>query len=231
VSLLHWAMLVMGGAVAVWLVLTSRREKGEPEGPRVPVSRRDWAPPATESEAAGGVDEFGVGKARKRVPGDGPAPAPERKAPTIGTPAAAARPEKFIGLYIAEHEGTSILGPKIHAALQDQGLAFGDKKIYHRLDGGRKAFSVASLTKPGALDPAEAATFATPGLSVFLALPGPADPVAAFQDMLRTARELARRLNAELYDSEQRQPLTAQRERDLHSQVEDWARAHGTPRV
>jgi len=223
VTLLQWALLLLGGAVAVVLVLTSRRDKREPEAPRAPTSRRDWAPPAESDGGAGGIDEYGVGKARKRGT---PAAAPERKAPSVGA-APAAKPDKFVGLYIAEHEGTSILGTKLHAALQDQGLSFGDKKIYHRMDGERKVFSVASLTKPGTLDPADAASFTTPGLSVFLALPGPSEPVAAFQDMLRTARELARRLNAELYDSEQRQPLTAQRERELHSQVEDWARTHG----
>jgi len=229
-SLLQWALLLLGGAVAVVLVVTSRRDKREPEAPRAAASRRDWAPPPAEGEGGGGLDEYGVGKARKRgTPPSPPPAAPERKAPTVG--AAAAKADKFIGLYIAEHEGTSILGSKLHAALQDQGLTFGDKKIYHRMEGQKKVFSVASLTKPGTLDPAEAASFTTPGLSVFLALPGPSEPVAAFQDMLRTARELARRLNAELYDSEQRQPLTAQRERDLHAQVEDWARAHGSPRA
>ena len=87
-------------------------------------------------------------------------------------------------------------------------------------------FSVASLVKPGTLDPAEAEGFATPGLSVFLQLPGPLRPVAAFQDMLDTARGLARALNAELYDSEQRAPLSPERERALHEQVEDWARRY-----
>ena len=87
-------------------------------------------------------------------------------------------------------------------------------------------FSVASLVKPGTHDPAEAEGFATPGLSVFLQLPGPLRPVAAFQDMLDTARGLARALNAELYDSEQRAPLSPERERALHEQVEDWARRY-----
>ena len=48
--------------------------------------------------------------------------------------------------------------------------------------------------------------------------------MAAFQDMLDTARGLARALNAELYDSELRAPLTLERERALHEQVEEWTR-------
>ena len=84
-------------------------------------------------------------------------------------------------------------------------------------------FSVASLVKPGVLDPAEAADFSTPGLSVFMQLPGPGKPEAALSDLLDTARQLARALNAELYDTEQRQPLTPERERVLQAQVRDWA--------
>jgi cell division protein ZipA len=139
--------------------------------------------------------------------------------------AADAAPEKLIGFYIAEHEGTSILGPKIHAALQAQGLRFGAKNIYHRLEGSNAPlFSIASLTKPGHLDPAEAAGFSTPGLSVFMLLPGPPNPTTAFQDMLRTARNLAAALNAQLYDTELREPLTEERARVLQLHVEEWAR-------
>jgi cell division protein ZipA len=241
VSPLQWALLLLGLGIVVLLVWSSRREKKALERmqmPAPPPASRDWgmeramtipaAPPARpEAKPASPTvpfDELGVGKPRKRtapeISGDAPAsPAP--------TPTPADRPpDKVVGLYIAEHEGTNILGPKIHAALSDRGLRYGPKKVYHRYDGDQPVFSVASLVKPGALDPAEAEGFATPGLSVFMVLPGPVRPVAAFQDMLDTARGLARALNAELYDSEQRAPLTPERERTLHAQVEDWARRY-----
>jgi cell division protein ZipA len=238
VSSLQWALLLLGVAIVALLVFSSRREKKALERlvvppPQQPASR-DWgmeresmagpldggtpAPPASIP-----YDEFGGGKPRRRG-------APEIGEPAAAIPAAPAAPvlprvpEKVIGLYIAEHEGTNILGPKIHAALADHGLRYGPKRVYHRYDGQQPLFSVASLVKPGALDPQEAEGFATPGLSVFMVLPGPAHPVAAFQDMLDTARALARSLNAQLFDSEQRAPLTAERERALHQQVEDWAR-------
>jgi len=245
VSSLQWALLLLGVGIAVLLVLSSRREKKALERmktPAPPLASRDWgmereamarpvepargAEPAKPLPAASLFDEFGVGKARALRPGPGQA----RTAPEIAAPPATAAadrlPERLVGLYIAEHEGTNILGPKIHAALQERGLRFGVKKIYHRFEAEQPVFSVASLVKPGALDPAEAEGFATPGLSVFMVLPGPARPVAAFQDMLDTARGLARALNAELYDSEQRAPLTLERERALHEQVEEWARRH-----
>lgn len=167
-------------------------------------------------------DEFGVGRARRRTaPEIGIA---EPAAPMPGRAGAPAVPPQLFGLYIAEHEGTNILGPKIHAALKDRGLRFGHKKIYHCYEGDTVQFSVASLVKPGSLDPADAEGFATPGLSVFMVLPGPVKPLEALQAMLETARGLAKSLNAELYDSEQRAPFTAERERALRQQVEEWAR-------
>lgn len=231
-STLQWALLLLGVGIVVVLVWSSRREKRAQDRSSAAAphpATRDWtAPEAPAAPAArpGGFDEFGVGRPRKAGAG-----APVRTAPTIESPPAAAAgaapmPGLVVGLYIAEHEGTNILGPKIHAALRDRGLQFGAKKIYHRMDGELAVFSVASLVKPGTLDPAETESFATPGLSVFLQLPGPRQPVAAFQDMLDTARGLARALKAELYDTEQRVPLSPERERALHEKVEEWARRH-----
>jgi len=235
VSALQWALLLLGVGIAAGLVWSSRRERKALEkmnAPAPPPASRDWSVKhdalpevqAAAPRAAPGFDEYGVGKPRKAAPG-----APPRTAPSVApvvTPPPAAAPETVVGFYIAEHEGTNILGPKIHNALRDRGLRFGARRIYHRFDGENAIFSVASLVKPGTLDPAEAEGFATPGLSVFMQLPGPLHPVAAFQDMLDTARGLARALHAELYDTEERAPLSPERERALHEQVEEWARRY-----
>jgi cell division protein ZipA len=237
VSNLQWALLLLGIGIAVLLVFSSRREKRAAERaavkPVTPASR-DWnmerepmtlpapKPEVREPRPAAPFDALGVSKPRKRV-----APEVGSMGVPANTPASAASaptPEKLIGLYIAEHEGTNILGPKIHAALQKRGLRFGARRIYHRHKGETIEFSVASLVKPGSLDPAEAEGFATPGLSVFMVLPGPPQPMEAFQDMLDTARGLAGALNAELYDSELRAPLSGDREQALRQQVEEWAR-------
>jgi cell division protein ZipA len=237
VSALQWALLLLGVGIAAGLVWSSRREKKALERLHAPPSQpanRDWSvkadalPASPSTEPRAGFDDLGVGKPRKAgttMPPQVPPPIPARTAPTVAP--AAAPPPLVVGFYIAEYEGTNILGPKIHSALAEHGLRFGARRIYHRLEGEQSAFSVASLVKPGALDPAEAEGFATPGLSIFMQLPGPARPVAAFQDMLDTARGLARALNAELFDTEQRAPLSPERERALHQQVEEWARRHG----
>lgn len=237
---LQWAFLLLGAAIAIALVASSLWDKWQKNRPAAPppprMTGRDWEPvhgSQAPVEPRQSFDELGVGKPRRRAPEMGVAePAAStsaRAAPTVAPspaapPAPASAPPQLFGLYIAEHEGTMILGPKIHAALGAQGLRFGHKKIYHRYEGDAVQFSVASLTKPGSLDPAEAEGFATPGLSVFMVLPGPARPAEALQGMLATAKVLAKALNAELYDSEQRAPLTPDRERALAAQVEEWAR-------
>jgi cell division protein ZipA len=247
VSVLQWALLLLGVGVVVLLVVSNRRERRLPD-PQAGRARAgtDWSEPASseaaETRKTAGFDEFGVGRPRRRT-----APAvsdAERQRslldadPAVKKPGPSARSEPrigsaqdnravhLIGLYIAEHEGTDILGPRIHAALREQGLSYGARRIYHRIAGDQALFSVASLVKPGFLDPQEAEAFSTPGLSVFMVLPGPEHPAAAFRDMLSTARQLAKTLNAELFDTESRTPLTAERERELQSQVEEWARRH-----
>jgi cell division protein ZipA len=224
---LQWALLIVGigAAVAVWWV---SRRKGD--------GLRDWqagggeptlGTPRRASDgqldmfsSTGQFDEFGVGKPRKVAPRLG-------DAPTASESARNPVPQKIVALLIAERDGTHINGPKIHAALQAQGLEYGDKQIYHRLAGGEPVFSVASLLKPGYLDPASAAGFSTPGLSMFLVLPGPLPPVTAFRDMLSTANALAQALNAEVYDM-RRKLLTPEALLKLEHDVEHWARQHPT---
>lgn len=148
--------------------------------------------------------------------------------PAVATPQTTTAPapeveQKIIAILVAEREGTAILGPKLHRALQQQALIFGERSIYHRLDkSGQPVFSVAGLLKPGQLDPAEAETFSTPGLTMFMVLPGPSDPEAVLADLLATARALARSMNAELFDTK-RQPFTAKAEQAMILDVRDWA--------
>lgn len=235
-SPLQWALLVVGAVAVIAIYVYSRREKSPPRARSAPHAAPP--PPAApgsdqiEMFSRGGeFDELGVGKPRRRVaPSVAQTPAGNASAAnTAAQPAQPAQPaqieEKLVAVLIAEREGTAIFGPKIHAALRAQGLTYGDRRIYHRVDGGRTVFSVASLIKPGVLDPAEAQSFSTPGLSVFMLLPGPVPPENAVGDLLGTARALARQLNAEVFDSN-REPLTAASERAIVADVKAWARQY-----
>jgi cell division protein ZipA len=245
---LQWALLIFGVVAVVAVYLYSRRDRRAMEDWNPNEAQDPLLPPQGKQERQldifNGVsgsqqfDEFGVGKPR-RVPPQVGEPGSENIPPqrpielTPGTrgpapraPAASQPPsEKIVALLIAEREGTAILGPILHEALESQGLEFGARQIYHRLLRGEPVFSVASLLKPGHLDPAAAEEFSTPGLTLFMVLPGPQKPTEAIRDMLGTADRLAKALNAEVYDSK-RKPLTAGAARNLQLEVESWAQAN-----
>jgi cell division protein ZipA len=217
--------------------------------PMTPVATR--LPAGDQMEIfsrTGDFDEFGVGKPRRRVapsvsgaptilPSEDnadPAPLPgvptalamgKPKTATVVEEAPKAKPveHKIFAILIAEREGGLILGNNLHRALRKEALVFGERKIYHRMDMGQPVFSVAGLLKPGQLDPAESESFSTPGLTMFMVLPGPPSPAEAVRDLLNTAKALAKSLKGELFDNK-RQPFTEESERAMLADIEDWAR-------
>jgi|SRR5581483_1084652 len=235
---LQWALLIFGVVAVVAVYLYSRRDRramddwnpNEPGEPLLPPARDRQLDIFNGANANQQFDEFGVGKPRRIAPvatgeaeaGNNPVDPGRRSAPTIGKAADKVPSEKIVSLLIAEREGTAILGPKIHDALEQQGLQYGARQIYHRLLNGEPVFSVASLLKPGHLDPAAAEEFSTPGLTLFMVLPGPQKPMDAIKDMIGTAERLAKALNAEVYDAK-RKPLTPGAARNLQLEVETWA--------
>ncbi|MDR3417343.1 MAG: cell division protein ZipA C-terminal FtsZ-binding domain-containing protein [Nevskia sp.] len=233
-SPLQWALLIFGVVAVVAVYLYSRRDRramddwnpNEPGEPLLPPAAKERQLDIFNGENQQ-FDEFGVGKPRRVAPTvDGALPdsgpielgGSGRTAPVAKAPPS----EKIVSLLIAEREGTHILGGQIHEALRAQGLEYGARQIYHRMLNGEPVFSVASLLKPGRLDPAAAGSFSTPGLTLFMVLPGPQRPADAIRDMLGTADRLARALNAEVFDSK-RKPLSAGAARSLQLEVESWA--------
>ncbi|HEY1077474.1 MAG TPA: cell division protein ZipA C-terminal FtsZ-binding domain-containing protein [Fontimonas sp.] len=233
-SPMQWALLLIGaiGAIAVYVVSRRKSPPPRPQRRSPAASPSALAPGAADAQSKdqldmfsrlGEFDEFGVGKPRKRVQ---PGMENTANAPIVDAVAApGAVEDKLVVLLIAEREGTAIFGPKIHTALRDHGLVYGDKKIYHYMQDRRPVFSVASLVKPGTLDPAEQRGFSTPGLSMFMLLPGPEAPAKAVAGMLATARSLALQLNADVFDSN-RAPLTHATEQALTADVAAWAKKH-----
>ncbi len=85
-------------------------------------------------------------------------------------------------------------------------LRYGDRDILHRherADGeGYLQFSVANMLEPGTFSLEDINSFRTPGVTFFMALPGPQDPMQAFDCMLETANCLVKNLDAEILDEE-----------------------------
>ena len=205
---LQWALLIVCVVLVVALYVLSRRGKSDDaddatedallRGRDDDGDQLDLLAPRQPPQ---GFDEYGVGRPRRRgEPSFGSAapPAPQAPAPSVATllkpsaepaPVPAVAPEPVSGSaqsrpvawIVAPTEETDILGPQLHEALRAQGLKFGQNQLYHRLIGGHSVYSVASLLKPGKLDPAEAEGFSTKGLLVLMTLPGPVSPTVAWR--------------------------------------------------
>lgn len=112
--------------------------------------------------------------------------------------------QRLFILHVACRDERLFDGPAIHAALQAQKLKFGLNSIYHRITEingvPESVFAVANMVKPGFLDPVEQDHLQTPGLTLFLQLPGPIEGGPAVRDLLETASSLAEQLGSEVLD-------------------------------
>ncbi len=156
------------------------------------------------------------------------APAEEPAAPARdGAPRPPTQDEKIVALFVVAPRGQRFRGPAVTRALTDAGLQFGAMDIYHRYprqdSAAEPVFSVANLVDPGTLDPAAMDDFVTPGLSLFMRLPGPMAGVQALDDLVATARRLADNLDGELRD-QTRSVLSRQTIEALREEVVEFER-------
>ncbi len=169
------------------------------------------------------------------VPTPAPAPVPPPAPPTapprsdLGRRPPHAPVERIVSLYVVAREGIKFQGADLVVAAEKAGLEFGDMGIYHRLVDGHPEqgpiFSVANLVKPGNFDMARIATLQTPGLSFFMALPGPVPALDAWDAMLPTAQRLAELLDGLVLD-EERNALGRQRIAHIRDELRGWDRGH-----
>jgi len=143
--------------------------------------------------------------------------------PIVASPAVSSEPARVIAIRLMSGSKAGFAAEKLILILRELGLRHGQFGIFHRMaenegEESRVVFSVASLVEPGSFDLTKIKTEHYPGVSLFLALPGPRDGVDAFDDMLDLARELARRLEGDLLD-EDGGTLSIQRERYMREEV------------
>lgn len=199
--LLGLGLLVIGGVYLLWgRSLGMRRDSGEHSGNKV-------EPTFTSSDES--FDELIGGQAGSHSPGETPERVQQSAGITSAAPgadlaASVNESQKIITLHVACRGSQRIAGPDLDAALQAENMRLGRFDIYHRLagDGGATVFSAANMIEPGTFDANKMAELSTPGLSLFLLLPGPVDGAEAFSEMLITARSLAQRLGAEVLDEQ-----------------------------
>ncbi len=231
-STLQWALAAMGVVVFIGIYWNTRRKSAQ----QAVWRRRNEREGRKEDQLdfwrdEEGFDEFGVGQVRERkaptLGGDADdavgaeadeeraAEAPREAAPSAAATApdeapADSAPGRLVVISVRERDEHLVSGAALHAAMQACGLQYGEHQIYHRhAPGGEIVFSVASMVKPGFLIPDDADILATPGISMFLKLPGPVAAAQALDDLLETAESIAEKIGGELLNSE-RQPMDAE---------------------
>jgi cell division protein ZipA len=160
------------------------------------------------------------------------APAPSPRVPPrsdLGKRPAQVPVERIVSLFVVAREGHAFNGADLIVAAEKAGLEYGDMGIYHRLVDGKRElgpiFSVANMLKPGSFDLTRLDALRTPGLSFFMALPGPVAALDAWDAMLPTAQRLAELLDGQVLD-EERNALGRQRIAYIRDELRGWDRDH-----
>jgi cell division protein ZipA len=134
-------------------------------------------------------------------------------APTMRKPA-------IIQFSIVANRAEGFNGMEIFDVLDDVGLEYGNLQIFERLDARRLVdFGVASLVKPGIFPSTNLAAFHCPGLVFFMQTSKIDNPVAVFDDFVRTFQYVAMQLGGEMWDHH-RKPLTEQTIAQLRQSLE-----------
>ena len=125
---------------------------------------------------------------------------------------------------VMDSKGDRWNGSKVIEVLLRHGLKYGEMNIFHRVDAtGVTQFSVANAVEPGSFDLADIKEMATPGVTMFLRIHGPNEPLSAYDDMLAVARDVAETLGGELRD-EHMNLITSQVVEHYRQQIIEFAR-------
>ncbi len=129
--------------------------------------------------------------------------------------------EKIITLHICARNNEQISGGELFRIFNERSYEFGEMDIFHSRFDGITIFSIVNMVEPGSFDLASMDEFSTPGISLFLRLPGPLAADVAFDVLLNEAREIASQLDAVILDAS-RSTLTLQMERHIHEELKQF---------
>lgn len=195
------------------------------EGPESPstagVAKESHVPLPDPGQAPEEVEET-VSKARSvtgvraRSSGAGPRRAESREE----TDAAA---HEYVAIWVVAKDDERFSGDDLLRAFTDTRLEYGARNVFHRRDSSSSQFMVVNGTEPGTFDLAAMSEFSTPAVVATMTLPGPDDPIAAFNAMLTTARALETALGGTLKD-EELNAMSYQTIEHCRSRVAEFAR-------
>jgi len=148
-----------------------------------------------------------------------------RSAETVG--------QEVITINVMAGKGRVFKGPDLLHILLACDVRYGDMQFFHRYEGangdGAIQFSVANILNPGTFDLDAIDDFETPGVSFFMCIPGPANPLKAYDFMVETAQCLSKNLEGELLDDTRsamtKQTLEHNRQRIIENERRRLAQA------
>ena len=212
---LRWVLLALGVLIIVAIYFWDRGLAKLWASLRAGRGKRESAPAVrVEPEMGETVDD---------PPEEEPAESPEEPSAPV---------ESIVTLRLIP-DGGSISADRVILALRAAGLRHGRYGIFHKCVSELSddpLFSVANLTEPGSFDLSRLSETTIPGMSFFMMLPGVGDPVERFDQMVTTARELARELDGELRD-ENGSSWSIQRERYVREEVIEYFHLLDKPRL
>jgi cell division protein ZipA len=225
---LRWVILLIGILVLAGIYVFSTWQSRRRSQPHASQSRRrnERIPVDVLFDDVPGVDavDAELESLGKLIAEDADAGA-HAETPAAPAPPVYLQPDKVVTLFVLAPSGVPFPGSFLMDAMSDAKLQYGDMQIFHRQeadkDGRRTLFSVANIVEPGTFDPDTMESFSTPGLVLFLTLPGPFDAVRAFDAMVVAARSLANSLKGTVCDAT-RSVLTNQTIGHLREDIIDF---------
>lgn len=148
---------------------------------------------AEELEAQGATPKASNGDKVDLTPAPDAEPEPEQEPVEV---------DKVIVLHVLAPHGAAFDGLDLRAALIAEGLVLGKDGFFGRRDERNNCIKwrVANMLKPGTFDVASFENMQTPGLTLFMAMPGPFSFLDAYDDLVATGQRLTERLGGTLAD-------------------------------
>lgn len=237
-------LLIVLGAVILLAVYLIGRRRTPRDGARTLFKRRyertepnlgdefdagEGQPPAVDAERGFSARDDQNDDNGLRLPRDAQVAAPVPRA-TVG-PAPGARREahfdRIVTLHVMANDGGRFTGAELVVAAEKASLVHGDRGLFHRLVDGKPelgpVFSLVNRVAPGHFDLSRLQELQTPGVSLFMTLPGPLPALDGWERMLPAAQRLAELLHGTVYD-EQMNAIGRQRIASIRDELRAWDR-------
>jgi cell division protein ZipA len=217
---LRWILTAIGIALIVGVYLWSRRDREEVDDdalrrePGLQESSAAWGEPSVDDHALPALEP------EASVPGEQASDTAQVEAPQLPPEGE----QLIVALRLRARQPAGFDGSELIKAFSAEGLEFGRFGAFHSLDERRRSrFLVASLVEPGSFEIEKMHELRCPGVSMFMVLPGPREPLNALEDMFVCARRLAERLDADILD-DKGNALTMQQAGWIREQVVEYHR-------